>query len=124
MFSAGAGPGAGKCQQFNNRIWGREFESLPPRHSATAEAVLACAASGRILAAMPRRFGSQPKISKTTPCKVAKWLPAQALSVIPKKTFDTSGKSTALLHHRTIHQAPVGLQWRAIWCDVGENAYP
>jgi hypothetical protein len=34
-------------------------------------ASLACAASSRILAAMPRRCGSQPKISKTTPCKVA-----------------------------------------------------
>ena len=38
---------------------------------ATAKASLACAASSRILAATPRRFGSQPKISKTTPCKVA-----------------------------------------------------
>jgi hypothetical protein len=39
--------------------------------SATAKVSLACAASIRILAAMPRRCGSQPKISKTTPCKVA-----------------------------------------------------
>jgi hypothetical protein len=71
---------------------------------ATAEAAPpACAASGRILAATPRRFGSQPKISKTTPCKVAGGRRQGRFG----PTLDTSGKSTALLDHRTIRQTPV-----------------
>ena len=71
---------------------------------ATAEAAPpACAASGRILAATPRRFGSQPKISKTTPCKVAGGRRPGRFG----PTLDTSGKSPALLHHRTIRQTPV-----------------
>ena len=80
---------------------------------ATAKASLACAASSRILAATPRRFGSQPKISKTTPCKVAGGRRQGRFG----PTLDTSGKSTALLHHRTIRQTPVaaifdGKPWR------------
>src|SRR5712675_3273967 len=71
---------------------GQEFESLRARHSATAKA------SSRILAATPRRGGSQPKISKTTPCKVAGGRRQGRFG----PTLDTSGKSTALLHHRTI----------------------
>ncbi len=50
---------------------GHTFESCRARHFGTAKASLACAASSRILAATPRRHGPQPKISKTTPCKVA-----------------------------------------------------
>src|SRR5712691_495466 len=65
---------------------------------ATAKASLACAASSRILAAAPRRGGPQPKISKTTPCKVAGGRRQGRFG----PTLDTSGKSTALLHHRTI----------------------
>ena len=56
------------------------------------------AASSRILAATPRRFGSQPKISKTTPCKVAGGRGQGRSGPI----LDTSGKSAALLHYRTI----------------------
>jgi hypothetical protein len=73
--------------------WGRTFESIRARHSASTEASLACAAWGRILAATPRRFGCQPKISKTTPCKVANGRQCGP-------ALDTSGKSTARLHHR------------------------
>jgi hypothetical protein len=68
----------------------------------------------------PRGFGSQPKISKTTPCKVAGGRRQGRFGPI----LDTSGKSTALFHHRTIHETPVGLQWRAVRCDLGENPYP
>src|SRR6266852_1244172 len=50
---------------------GQEFESLRARHLRYSKASPTCAASSRILAATSRRFGSQPKISKTTPCKVA-----------------------------------------------------
>src|SRR6266576_4703750 len=71
---------------------GQEFESLRARHSATAKA------SSRILAATPRRGGSQPKISKTTPCKVAGGRRQGRFG----PTLDTSGKSTSLLHYRTI----------------------
>src|SRR6266699_6371999 len=81
----------------------REFESLRARHSATEKASPACAASSRILAATPRRCSSQPKISKTTPCKVAGGRRQGRFG----PTLDASGKSTALLHHRTIRQTPV-----------------
>jgi hypothetical protein len=87
---------------------------------ATARASLACAASSRILAAMPRRCGSQPKISKTTPCKVAGARRQGRFGPI----LDTSGKSAALLHHRTIRQTPVGPPWRAVRCDVGRKSLP
>ena len=40
---------------------------------------------------------------KTTPCKVAWWSLACA---IPRKHFDTSGKSRALFHHRAIVRRP------------------
>src|SRR6266568_62844 len=40
-----------------------------------------------------------PKISKTTPCKVA-WRPLAC--GVPRKHFDTSGKSPAIFHHRAI----------------------
>jgi hypothetical protein len=43
---------------------------------------------------------AQPKISKTTPCKVAKRLLALDSFGDPAKAFDTSGKSAAPLHHR------------------------
>ena len=72
---------------------------------ATAKASLACAASSRILAAAPGRCGSQPKISKTTRCKVAGGRRQGRFGPI----LDTSGKSTALLHHRTIRETPAGL---------------
>ena len=55
----------------------------------------------------PRRSAegrSHPKISKTTPCKVAWWSPAWA---IPQRHFDTSGKSPANFHHRVIRKTPV-----------------
>jgi hypothetical protein len=43
------------------------------------------------------RRGCRTKISKTTPCKVA-W---QSLAyAIPRRHFDTSGKSPVLFHHR------------------------
>jgi hypothetical protein len=73
---------------------------------ATAKASPACAASSRILAAAPASRRLQPKISKTTPCKVAGGRRQGRLGPI----LDTSGKSTALLHHRTIRQTPVGPQ--------------
>jgi hypothetical protein len=47
--------------------------------------------------------GEGPKISKTTPCKVARRSPASATA---RKHFDTSGKSPALLHHRAIVRRP------------------
>jgi hypothetical protein len=43
---------------------------------------------------------AQPKISKTTPCKVAKRLLALDGFGDLAKAFDTSGKSAAPLHHR------------------------
>jgi hypothetical protein len=46
----------------------------------------------------------ESKISKTTPCKVA-W---QSLAgAISRKTFDTSGKSTALIYRRTFWKTPL-----------------
>ena len=93
---------------------GQEFESLRARHSATAKA------SSRILAATPRRGGSQPKISKTTPCKVAGGRRQGRFG----PTLDTSGKSAALLHHRTIRKTPAGPQRRAVRCDVGRKSPP
>ena len=78
---------------------GQTFESFRARHSATAKA------SSRILAATPRRRGSQPKISKTTPCKVAGGRRQGRFGPI----LDASGKSAALLHHRTIRETPVVL---------------
>ncbi len=79
---------------------GHTFESCRARHSTTAKASPACAASSGILAAVPRRCGSQPKISKTTPCKVAGARREGRFEPI----LDASGKSAALLHHRTIRQ--------------------
>ena len=60
----------------------------------------------------PRPVSSAPvgrrplasKISKTTPCKVARPSPAWA---IPQRHFDTSGKSPANFHHRVIRKTPV-----------------
>ena len=46
---------------------------------------------------------AQPKISKTTPCKVAERLLALDGFGDPAKAFDTSGKSAAPLHHRAVH---------------------
>jgi hypothetical protein len=46
---------------------------------------------------------AQPKISKTTPCKVAKRLLALDGFGDPAKAFDTSGKSAASVHHRAVH---------------------
>src|SRR6266566_8389247 len=46
------------------------------------------------------RHGSQPKISKTTPCKVAGGRRQGRFGQI----LDTSGKSGALLHHHTIRK--------------------
>ena len=54
--------------------------------------------SGRLEARPQGRGGSEPKISKTTPCKDSKGSPA--LMLCPRKHFDTSGKSPALLQHR------------------------
>jgi hypothetical protein len=42
------------------------------------------------------------KISKTTPCKVASRSLAGMLRAIPRKHFDTSGKSAALFHPRSL----------------------
>src|SRR6267378_2283018 len=60
------------------------------------------------------------KISKTTPCKVAGARRQGRFGPI----LDTSGKSAALLHHRTIRQTPVGAPWRAVRCDVGRKSLP
>src|SRR5438876_1915547 len=48
-------------------------------------------------------FALPTKIWKTTPCKVADscWHDAMSDSA---KTFDTSGKSAALLHHRAMRK--------------------
>jgi hypothetical protein len=43
---------------------------------------------------------AQLKISRTTPCKVAKRLLALDGFGDPAKAFDTSGKSAAPVHHR------------------------
>src|SRR6266702_7722369 len=67
-----------------------------------------------------RRGGSQPKISKTTPCKVAGGRRQGRFG----PTLDTAGKSTALLHHRTIRKTPAGPQRRAVRCDVGRKSPP
>jgi hypothetical protein len=57
-------------------------------------------------AATSRRFALPTKIWKTTPCKVADscWHDAVSDSA---KTFDMSGKSAALLHHRAIRKTPM-----------------
>ena len=80
-------------------------EGAVPSLSTHSSPLLACAASSRILAAAPGRCGSQPKISKTTPCKVAGGRRQGRFGPI----LDTSGKSTAFLHHRTIRETPAGL---------------
>src|SRR6267154_636845 len=79
---------------------GHTFESCRVRHFGTAKASPARAASSGILAATPCRCGSQPKISKTTPCKVAGGRRQGRFGPM----LDTSGKSTALLHHHTIRK--------------------
>ncbi len=104
----------------NGRIWGQEFESPRARHSATAKASPACAASSRILAATPRRCSSQPKISKTTPCKVAGGRRQGRFGPI----LDTSGKSMALLHHRTIRKRSLARNGAPFGVILGENPYP
>ena len=48
------------------------------------------------------RCGFQPKISKTTPCKVAGGRRQGRFGALWGVILDTSGKSTALVHHRTI----------------------
>jgi hypothetical protein len=47
-----------------------------------------------------------PKISKTTPCKVA-W--RSLACAIPRRQFDTSGKSPAIFHHRAICKTQTNL---------------
>src|SRR6266851_4922381 len=59
--------------------------------------------------------------SLSPPTKNIENNPMQSSRRAPAKTLwevilDTSGKSTALLHHRTIRQTPVGPQWRAVRC--------
>src|ERR1700716_340798 len=56
-----------------------EIKRLRDRGTLTFEFSVSSAQPSRPL--LPFR----PKISKTTPCTVAKWLSAQAFSVIPKK---------------------------------------
>src|SRR5712691_3087503 len=82
----------------------REFESLRARHSATEKASPACGFKqhSRSHAAS---LWLPTKISKTTPCKVAGGRRQGRFGPI----LDTSGKSTALLHHRTIRETPAGL---------------
>ena len=60
------------------------------------------------LAAMPApdALSLPTKIPKTTPCKVAWRSPGSA---IPRKHFDTSGKSPARLHHPGICRTPMTL---------------
>src|SRR5712691_11825416 len=50
----------------------------------------------------PRSRTLPTKISKTTPCKVAGGRWHGCFERIPRKHFDTSGKSAALFHHRAI----------------------
>ena len=71
-------------------------------------------------AAHPDRLAAMPvpgalslpaKIPKTTPCKVARRSPA---CVIPRKHFDTSGKSPAIFHDSAICKTPM---------DTGDNRF-
>jgi len=75
-----------------------------PRFKASSAVVFA---RWRVTAPQARRKADPalaPKISKTTPCKVACQSPACA---IPRKDFDTSGKSPAMFHHRATGQTPM-----------------
>ena len=67
-----------------------------------------------------RRVAVAPaKISKTTPCKVAGGRRHRRFEPI----LDTSGKSEAPLHHRTIRQTTAGAQRRrAVRRDVWRNS--
>jgi hypothetical protein len=53
----------------------------------------------------PRPAALPTKISKTTPCKVA-WCRWRGCFERSATTFDTSGKSAALFHHRAIVKRP------------------
>jgi hypothetical protein len=59
-----------------------------------------------------------PKISKTTPCKVAGGRRNRRFEPI----LDTSGKSAALLHHRKIRSNDRGRATAAVRCDVGRSS--
>src|ERR1700722_1084494 len=77
---------------------GHTFESCRVRHFVAAKASLAYAPSGRVFRCHPGSPRLPPKISKTTPCKVAVGRRNRRLEPI----LDRSGKSAALLHHRKI----------------------
>jgi hypothetical protein len=68
-------------------------------------------------AARPTRFSLPTKISKTTPCKVTGG--SLAWMLYPRKHFDTSGKSAAPFHHRTICKTADGAAHRALGVITG-----
>jgi hypothetical protein len=39
-----------------------------------------------------------------------------------EQILDTSGKSPAILHHRTTRQAALALRWHALECDFGRKS--
>jgi hypothetical protein len=77
---------------------GQEFESLRARHLRYSKGLARVCGFKQDSRSHAASLRSQPKISKTTPCKVAGGRRQRHFG----PALDTSGKSMALLHHRTI----------------------